>query len=116
MSIGKNIKYLRESHGLTQVELGDIAGTTDKAVSSWENDSRMPRMGAIEKLSQYFNVSKSAILDDDPTTVKKLTAANRDSELSAKKQALIERIKSLSDADIDFLQAAADALIARRQG
>ena len=36
MAIGDNIKYLRTSHGLSQTELGKIAGVTDKAVSTWE--------------------------------------------------------------------------------
>ena len=36
MSIGKNIKSLRESRGLTQDELGKIIGVSGKTVSSWE--------------------------------------------------------------------------------
>ena len=36
MSIGKNIRSLRESRGLSQIQLGKIAGVTDKAVSTWE--------------------------------------------------------------------------------
>lgn len=64
MSIGSNIKLLRESHGLTQAQLGQIAGVTDKAVSTWESDAKVPRMGAVQKIADYFRVSKSAILDD----------------------------------------------------
>ena len=62
MSIGENIKKLRESHGLTQSQLGDIAGVSDKAVSTWESGSREPRMGAIEKIAQHFGLSKSEVL------------------------------------------------------
>lgn len=65
MSIGLNIKRLRESRGLTQKELGDIAGVTDKAVSTWETGIKDPRMGAIQKLADYFGVKKSEIIDDD---------------------------------------------------
>ena len=36
MSIGSNIKKLRLDHGLDQVQFGEIAGVTDKAVSSWK--------------------------------------------------------------------------------
>ena len=32
MSIGDNIKKLRESKGLSQVELGKIAGVSDRCV------------------------------------------------------------------------------------
>lgn len=68
MSIGKNIKRLREQHGLTQAELGKIAGVTDKAVSTWENGSADPRMGAVQKMADYFGVKKSDILDDNDSS------------------------------------------------
>lgn len=64
MPIGENIKKLRESHKLTQEEFGKIVGVTDKAVSSWETGAKAPRMGVIQKISDYFNINKSAILDD----------------------------------------------------
>lgn len=64
MSIGDNIKRIRTSHGLSQAELGKIAGVSDKAVSTWESDIKVPRMGAVERISQYFGIPKSAILDD----------------------------------------------------
>ena len=64
MSIGDNIRILRESHGLTQSELGRIAGVSDKAVSTWESGLRAPRMGAVQKISEHFGIPKSRILDD----------------------------------------------------
>lgn len=68
MSIGSNIRQLRESHGLTQSELGQIAGVSDKAVSTWEADLKIPRMGAVQRMADYFGLPKSAILDDSPET------------------------------------------------
>ena len=49
MSIAKNIKDLREQHQMSQYEFGKIAGVSDKAVSTWENGLKTPRMGAIQK-------------------------------------------------------------------
>lgn len=63
MAIGDNIKALRTQHGMTQLELGRIAGVSDKAVSSWESGLSIPRMGAIEKMASYFHVPKSIIID-----------------------------------------------------
>lgn len=65
MSIGNNIKWLRESRNLTQAEFGKIAGVSDKAVSTWENGTAEPRMGAIQKIADYFGVSKGWIIDND---------------------------------------------------
>ena len=65
MSIGKNIKCLRESKGLTQEELGKIIGVSGKTVSSWELETKTPRMGAMQKISDFFQVKKSDIIEDD---------------------------------------------------
>ena len=64
MSIGDNIKALRERFGLTQTQLGEIAGVSDKAVSTWENGANVPRMGAIQKMADYFQIPKSEIIED----------------------------------------------------
>ena len=64
MSIQDNIKKLRESHNMSQYEFGKIADVSDKAVSAWESGTRIPRMGAIEKLANYFGIQKSDIIED----------------------------------------------------
>ncbi|MED3650642.1 MULTISPECIES: XRE family transcriptional regulator [Heyndrickxia] len=64
MSIGKNIKRLREQHNLSQEELAEIAGVSDKAVSTWENDLKTPRMGSIQKIADHFGILKSDIIED----------------------------------------------------
>lgn len=70
MSIAENIKRIRLEHGLSQAELGKIAGVSDKAVSTWELGLKTPRMGAVEKMANYFGITKSAIVDDvQPTPV-----------------------------------------------
>lgn len=68
MSIAENIKRIRTEHGLSQAELGKIAGVSDKAVSTWELGLKTPRMGAVEKMANYFGITKSAIVDDAPMT------------------------------------------------
>lgn len=68
MSIAENIKRIRLEHGLSQSELGKIAGVSDKAVSTWELGLKTPRMGAVEKMANYFCITKSAIVDDAPMT------------------------------------------------
>ncbi|MGR5992029.1 helix-turn-helix domain-containing protein [Bacillus paranthracis] len=58
MSIGKNIKKLRDKHNLSQKEFGEIAGVSDKAVSTWEKGLKEPRMGAIQKIADHFEILK----------------------------------------------------------
>lgn len=65
MSIGSNIKKLRNKHNLSQKEFGEIAGVSDKAVSTWENDIKEPRMGTIQKIADHFGILKSEIIEDE---------------------------------------------------
>lgn len=65
MSIPENIKKLRKRFGLTQQDLADIAGVTNKAVSAWETGEKEPRMGAIEKIAQHFSIKKSNIIEEN---------------------------------------------------
>lgn len=67
MSIGENIKKLRIKYDLTQAEIGKIAGVSDKAVSTWENGTAEPRMGAVQKLADYFHIKKSELIDEQPS-------------------------------------------------
>lgn len=70
MSIGSNMKRLREENGMSQEEFGKIAGVTDKAVSTWENDLKTPRMGAIQKIADHFGLQKSDLIEDHVTNFK----------------------------------------------
>ena len=82
MSIADNIKALRESNGMSQAEFGAIAGVSDKAVSTWENGKKTPRMGAIQRLADHFGIKKSDIIEDSPasldTIMKRTTLTGRE--------------------------------------
>ena len=65
MEIKDTIRALRESHNLSQEDFGKIAGVSGKAVSTWENGTRIPRMGAIQKIASYFGIKKSNIIGDN---------------------------------------------------
>lgn len=65
MSIGDNIKRLREIHGMSQEEFAKILGVSDKAVSTWETNSKIPRMGIVQKMADHFGLKKSNIIEDD---------------------------------------------------
>ena len=72
MGIKENLKALRKQHNLSQQELNlsqqelaKIAGVTDKAISTWESGTRIPRMGAIQKMADYFGLQKSDIIEDN---------------------------------------------------
>lgn len=65
MSIGSKIKALRTARGLTQMDIARICGVTDGAVSTWERGIADPRMGALQKLADYFGIKISELIEDD---------------------------------------------------
>lgn len=65
MTIGENIKRIRKANNLTQEEFGKIADVSSMAVSQWENDRAVPRMGAVQAISDYFGIPKGEIIDDE---------------------------------------------------
>ena len=59
---GDQIKNLRMSKCLNQVEMAKILGVTKQSVSNWENENIMPSVDMLIKLSQFFNVSTDYLL------------------------------------------------------
>ena len=64
MSLGTNIKQLREERGLTQEQIADKIGITFQAVSSWERDEYKPDTDKLIKLAELFDVSVSALVEE----------------------------------------------------
>ena len=63
--ISDKIKTLREQNSITQADLAKAIGVTTSAVSAWEKGINEPRMGAVHKIAQYFNVTKSYLVNDE---------------------------------------------------
>lgn len=59
---GQLIKEARIRNKLTQAELGDMLGVTNKAVSRWENGESFPDVGILESLSGALHISIEEIV------------------------------------------------------
>lgn len=55
--LGKIIKKVREKKGLTQLELANIIGVSDKTISKWETSKGLPDITLIEPLAKALNIS-----------------------------------------------------------
>ena len=53
---GELIKNKRIEKGYTQLELGDLLGVSNKAVSRWENGDSFPDIGVLENLSALLDL------------------------------------------------------------
>ena len=56
-TLGTMISSLRKDKGMTQLELAEIMGVTDKAVSKWERDLSCPDINSIPKLAEILEIS-----------------------------------------------------------
>ena len=61
-TLGMMISSLRKENGMTQLELAEKMGVTDKAVSKWERDLSYPDVNSIPKLADIFGVSVDELM------------------------------------------------------
>ena len=53
---------LRKQRGMTQLELAEKMGVTDKAVSKWERDLSCPDINSIPNLAEILGVSVEELM------------------------------------------------------
>lgn len=70
--VSENIQKLMDEHNLSNVKLAKIAGVSESTVGKWVLKKATPRMGAIQKISDHFNIPKSYILNEDEKQVLKI--------------------------------------------
>lgn len=63
--IGKFIAALRKEKGLTQEQLGEKLGVTNKTISRWENGNYMPDVEMLILLSKEFGVSINELISGE---------------------------------------------------
>ena len=58
-----NLNNLLEQNQLTQREVANSIGVSPQTFNTWCKGIAIPRMDKIQKLADYFNVGKSALID-----------------------------------------------------
>ena len=61
-TLGMMIAELRKEKGLTQMELAEKMGVTDKAVSKWERDLSCPDINSLPNLADILGVSVDELM------------------------------------------------------
>lgn len=57
INFSRNIKELRISRKLNQIQLGEKINYTSKAISKWENGDVLPDVSTLSMLAEFFNVT-----------------------------------------------------------
>lgn len=63
--IGAFLKELRKEQNLTQEQLAEVVGVTNRSISRWENGVNMPDFDLVIELTNYFEVSIEEFLDGE---------------------------------------------------
>lgn len=61
-TLGTMIAAMRKDSGMTQLELAQRMGVTDKAVSKWERDLSCPDVNTLPKLAELFGISVDELM------------------------------------------------------
>lgn len=80
MDIVKSGKFICEERkrcGLTQKELADKIGVTDKAVSKWENGRGFPDVSLLKPLSDALNISVTELIECERVKEKNLETSDK---------------------------------------
>lgn len=63
--IGQFLSQLRREHGLTQEQLGDQLGVTNKTVSRWETGTYLPPVEMLQALSDFYGLTINELLSGE---------------------------------------------------
>ena len=71
---GATIRTLREKKGITQTQLADLLGVSDKAVSKWETAKGLPDVSLLEPLANALGVSVIELMSGNTVTNKNISS------------------------------------------
>lgn len=68
VKIGVLLKELRKEHGLTQEQLAEKLGVTNRTVSRWETGNNMPDLDILIELSEFYQIDIKELLNGERKT------------------------------------------------
>ncbi len=91
---GNYLKTLRKEKGLTQEQLAEMLGVSNRSVSRWETGANLPDIDIIIILSEYYDVDIRDILDGENRTAEH-HAAERSNEkmLAEEKEVIVKAVE-----------------------
>lgn len=90
--MAKNIKRYMDDFELDRKELASIAGVAYSTLSDWLNANKYPRIDKIEKMANYFGISKADLVEDKP-----VPDLSNTKKLSEKEELLLDKYNKLND-------------------
>lgn len=96
--IGNFIAKMRKEKGMSQAELGERVGVTNKTVSRWENGNYLPDISIMQLLCQEFNIGINELLSGEVLTSENfIQYADANIIISLEEQKALKRKRQLSE-------------------
>lgn len=89
---GMFLKDLRGEKRITQTELAELLGVSNRSISRWENGTTMPDLDLLIELSKYYDIEVGEILDGE----------RRSHDMDAKTEELMLKIADYDNAEKNF--------------
>ena len=114
ISIGGYIAEKRRALNLTQEQLAEKLGVSNKTISKWENGKCMPDYGIIQKLCETLHVTLAEMMDGEDAAEESVRTYDDDQilDLLRRTQELERQRQVLSGAVLIVLGIASSALSA----
>lgn len=80
MSLGEQLKKLRESKGFSQEDVAKKIGVTRQAVYKWENDKSCPNIDNLILLSEMYNVTLDELIKGNQNMKEKIHIDEEDED------------------------------------
>jgi len=110
--MANRFRELRESRGLNQTQVGELANVAQSAVSKWERGESEPPHGTLRILADFYGVSIDYLLGREPETERAPDTAEAVSEaLTEKEKEFLTYAGQMSEEQKGFLVAVMRALI-----
>ena len=110
--MANRFRELRESRGLNQTQVGELANVAQSAVSKWERGESEPPHGTLRILADFYGVSIDYLLGREPKTERAPDTAEAVSgALTEKEKEFLTYAGQMSEEQKGFLVAVMRALI-----
>ena len=110
----KNLKRFVNMSGKDRKEISKVLGIPYSTLTDWMNGNKYPRINNIERLAEYFSVSKSDLIEDFELKKKdndKLAKIIVKLRMNKDLLEVTDKIVSLDKAQVDSLKRLLDTFV-----
>ena len=101
IKIGTFLKLLRKEKNLTQEQLAEQLGVSNRTVSRWENGNNMPDISLLSEIAEFYDVSIPELIygerkSENMREEAKEVAETMSNYAKAEKETLVKSIRNMS--------------------